>query len=81
MEGANNAARDESMEGAIDAASNGSGNNWRSDGWCKEWMWEQLKMRWMMLAIDQGWIDWAMDATRDGWGNNWRSDGWMQAMD
>jgi hypothetical protein len=27
MEGANNAARDESMEGAIDAASNGSGNN------------------------------------------------------
>ena len=49
------------MEGAMDATSDGSGNNWRSDGWCIQPTSEQLKQWRIMQAIDHRAIEGAMD--------------------
>ncbi len=68
----------ESIEGAMDGASDRSKSNRRSDGSCKRWIREHLMERWMDQAMDEGAIDGAMSGSRHGSGSNRRSDGWCE---
>ena len=59
------------IEGAMDDTSVGSVSKWRSAGWHKRCINEQVKKRWMAQALDQ----WASEGTMGG-----TSHGLEQAM-
>ena len=62
----------------MDGTSDGAGSKCRFDGWYERWIREQVQVRWMVRAMEQGASERALDGTSDGSGSKCRWDGWYE---